>query len=50
MSEINPTPDTESLQAEREELFRYTDLSHPLMQVLFQFQLEENTEQTETYP
>jgi len=36
---------TEAQQAEREERFRYVDLSHPLMQVLFQMQLNINLPQ-----
>lgn len=30
---------TAQKKAQREELFRYTDLNHPLMQVLFNLQL-----------
>lgn len=30
----------------RQELFRYTDLSHPVMQVLFDLQLDKTTPST----
>lgn len=30
---------SEAQQAERAELFRYADMSHPLIQLLYQFQL-----------
>ncbi|MBL4638121.1 MAG: hypothetical protein JKY76_02035 [Proteobacteria bacterium] len=35
---------SEQEQAERKELFRYTDLAHPLMQVLFNLQLNAPSE------
>lgn len=35
---------SEQEQAEREELFRYTDPAHPLMQVLFNLQLNAPSE------
>jgi len=37
-------PLSEQEQAERKELFRYTDLSHPLMDTLFNLQLNQPSE------
>ena len=45
MSESERSELTEAEQAEREERFRYTDLNHPLMQVLFNMQLEVTSEE-----
>ena len=39
---------TDAEKAEREERFRYVDLNHPLMQVLFHMQLKA-PEQQETF-
>ena len=36
---MSQRPLTDDEKKQREERFRYTDLSHPLMQVLFQMQL-----------
>lgn len=45
MSEYNQTELTEEQIAEREERFRYTDRTHPLIQLLFHFQpIEDSTE------
>lgn len=41
---MNPPPLSEDELKKREEQFRYTDLSHPLMQVLFHMQLPASTE------
>lgn len=40
MTEQNQRELTEEQLAERKERFRYTDLSHPVMQVLFNMQLD----------
>lgn len=40
----NEQKSEEELFLERKELFRYTDISHPLIQVLFNLQLNSPTE------
>jgi hypothetical protein len=42
MIEENLSPQQQETET-RQELFRYTDLSHPVMQVLFNLQLDETT-------
>lgn len=42
MSEENLSPQQQQTKV-RQELFRYTDLNHPVMQVLFNLQLDETT-------
>ncbi len=45
MTENNTPQDlSEQEQTERKELFRYTDLSHPLMEKLFNLQLNSPSE------
>ncbi|WP_438969952.1 hypothetical protein [Methylophaga sp.] len=36
---------TEAQQAERKERFRYVDLNHPLMQILFHIEIETDQSQ-----
>jgi hypothetical protein len=40
MSASTPTPYTEEELKQRQELFRYTDMTHPLIQALFKLRLE----------
>ncbi len=42
MTEENLSPQQQETKAQQE-LFRYTDLNHPVMQVLFNLQLDETT-------
>jgi hypothetical protein len=45
MTEITPIPPiSEEVLAEKRELFRYTDLSHPLIDLLFNLQLNQPTQ------
>lgn len=41
MTEENLSPQQQEIAA-RQELFRYTDLNHPAMQILFNLQLDES--------
>lgn len=41
MTEHTSATLTEQENTDRKELFRYTDLSHPVMQVLFELQLDD---------
>jgi hypothetical protein len=46
-STTNQQKSEEELFLERKELFRYTDINHPLIQVLFNLQITSPTEEAE---
>lgn len=45
MTDENLSPQQQEIKI-RQELFRYTDLTHPVMQILFDLQLDETTPST----
>lgn len=50
MSDQEQYPHPLPEQADRQEQFRYTDLSHPLMQLLYRLELDDNGQHGEAYP
>jgi len=46
MTDTDLTPQEDLQRKQLEELFRYTDLSHPVMQTLFDIQLNKITAET----